>query len=311
MKDDADRTASLMTPAKLAQVAGKSRAPVSPAAWSDRMATDAGHAHVRRLGELRAALQVQCTQPDCAPLVARVEQLAAALPRLDIGLMQQKPGLFSRLGGKSRTAIAEFASQYDRIEDAMEKLSQLAKALQGRQREQAPATDRTLLEIEVEFRAIDKIIDQGARWLQDMRSQLKAREAQEGGDDARRQVADDAQRCELLNARLKNLRALSTATHKDHQQGLSTAARRAGLVQKVHGELSARMQEWRMRLSPLANAAHSGEVPALSLEGPMDSHRDLQLCVKDVAGDGVRLQADEQAWARGLDLLGDPLKAAG
>ena len=37
--------------------------------------------------------------------------------------------------------------------------------------------DRTLLEFEVEFRAIDKIIDQGTRWLQDMRNQLKAREA--------------------------------------------------------------------------------------------------------------------------------------
>ena len=36
---DTDRTASLMTPSKLAQV--KPRGPVSPAAWLDQMAADA------------------------------------------------------------------------------------------------------------------------------------------------------------------------------------------------------------------------------------------------------------------------------
>ena len=46
MSEDHDRTASLMTPAKLAQM--KPKAAVSPSAWLDQMAADAGHAHLIR-----------------------------------------------------------------------------------------------------------------------------------------------------------------------------------------------------------------------------------------------------------------------
>ena len=48
--EDFDRTASLMTPAKLAE--SRPKVAASPAAWLDQMAADAGHQHVRRLAEL-------------------------------------------------------------------------------------------------------------------------------------------------------------------------------------------------------------------------------------------------------------------
>ena len=49
--DEQDRTASLMTPAKLAQFKPKPAA--SPAAWLDQMAADAGAINMLRLSELR------------------------------------------------------------------------------------------------------------------------------------------------------------------------------------------------------------------------------------------------------------------
>ena len=267
---DEDRTASLMTPAKLAQVASKPKAPVSPAAWLDRMATDAGHQHVRRIGELRVDLQAQAGKRDFAPLAGAIAQFAQVLPKLDFGLLQQKKaGLLARLAGKGTSTAGEFASQYDGIDAAANALAEQAKALQGKQGDQASRTDLTLLEFEVEFRAIDKIIDQGARWLQDMRNQLKAREAQ-GGD-----VREDAQRCELLVARLKTLRALSSAAQQAHQQAQETAARRAAVVQTLQTTVAKHVKDWLGRIAPLADAAREGESPALSLEGPMDCHRDL------------------------------------
>lgn len=311
MKNDDDHTASLMTPAKLAQVANKPKAPVSPAAWLDRMASDAGHQHVRRLAELRADLQVQATRRDFAPLTADLKGVADALPKLDFGVLQQKGGFLSRLSGKNKTVIAEFAAQFDRIEETMEKFAQQAKSLQGKQGEQASGTDRTLVEFEVEFRGIEKIIDQGARWLQDMRNQLKQREAEAGDEAARQQVREDAQRCELLVARLKLLRALSSAAQQSHQQAQETAARRASLLQSLQANMASRTRDWRSRITPLANAARDGESPGLSLEGPMDSHRDLQLCVKDAIADCAQLQAHEKALAEGLEAMGEPLKAAG
>jgi hypothetical protein len=311
MKDDEDHTASLMTPAKLAQVASRPKAPVSPAAWLDKMASDAGHQHVRRLAELRADLQLQATKRDFAALASDLQSLAEILPQLDFGLLQQKGGLLSRLSGKNKTAIAEFAAQFDRIEEAMDKLAKQGKALQGKQVEQASGTDRTLVEFEVEFRGIEKILDQGARWLQDMRNQLKEREVAGGDAQALEQIKRDEQRCELLVVRLKLLRALSSAAQQSHEDAQSTAARRASLLQALHGSVAERVREWRSRMMPLANAARDGESPGLSLEGPMDSHRDMQLCVKDTIADCAQLQSHERALAESIEALGEPLKAAG
>jgi hypothetical protein len=307
---DEDRTASLMTPAKLAQVASKPKAPVSPAAWLDRMATDAGHQHVRRLGELRADLQAQAGKRDFTPLAASIARVAEALPSLDFGLLQQKKaGLFARLAGKANNGVAEFASQYDPIDSAADALVEQGKALQGKQGEQSSRTDLALLEFEVEYRAIDKIIDQGARWLQDMRTQLKAREAAAADDAARQQLRDDAQRCELLVARLKALRALSSAAQQAHQQAQETASRRAAVVQAMQTTVAKHIKDWRVRIAPLANAARDGEPPAFNLEGPMDCHRDLQLCLKQAAADCGQVQAHEKALAEALEVLGSHLQS--
>jgi hypothetical protein len=306
--EDEDRTASLMSPAKLAQM--KPKAPVSPAAWLDRMATDAGHQHVRRLAELRADLQAQAGKRDFTPLESAISRLAGVLPQLDFGLLQQKPGFLARLSGKNKNAVTEFASQYDQIDAAANALAEQAKALQGKQAEQASRTDLALLEFEVEFRAIDKIIDQGARWLQDMRTQLKAREAAGGDEAALKQIREDAQRCELLVARLKALRALSSAAQAAHEQAQTTAARRATIVQSLPSSLASHVKDWRGRIAPLADAAREGESAPLSLEGPMDCHRDLQLRVKQAGADCGQLQAHEKALAESLEALDAHVQAA-
>jgi hypothetical protein len=303
-----DRTASLMTPAKLARVSP--RAPVTPQAWLDRMATDAGHQHVRRLGELREELQAQAAKRDFAPLAAAIAAVAEKLPKLDFGLLQQKSGLLARLSGKNKAVIAEFASQYDAIDTAATALAEQGKALQGRQGDQSSRTDLSLLEFEVEYRAIEKIIDQGARWLQDMRTQLKEREAAGGDDAARRQIQEDAQRCELLVGRLKLLRGLSNAAQQTHQQAQEAASRRVGIVQSMQVTVAKRVKDWHGRIAPLADAARDGESPALSLEGPMDCHRELQLCVKQVGADCGQVQAHEKTLAESLEVLASHLQAA-
>lgn len=309
--DDEDRTASLMSPAKLAQMASRPKAPVSPAAWLDKMATEAGHQHISRLAELRADLQLQATRRDFSPLASDIAGVAERLPKLDFGLLQQKAGFLARLSGKNKSSVAEFATQYDRIEESLEKFAAQARALQVKQGEQASRTDIALLEFEVEYRAVEKIIDQGARWLQDMRGQLKEREAQGGDDAAKRQIQEDAQRCELLVARLKLLRALTTAAHQCYEQALATATRRAGLVQTLQANVGARARDWRARVVPLANAARDGEAPGLALEAPMDCHRDLQLGIKQAAADCAQMQEHEKALAASLEALAPHLQAAG
>ncbi|HSV36926.1 MAG TPA: hypothetical protein VLI46_15295 [Ramlibacter sp.] len=304
--DDHDRTASLMTPSKLAQV--KPKSPASPAAWLDQMAADAGHAHVRRLAELARGIRAQAATRDASAMAAELTQLGQALPGLDFALLQPR-GWWARATGKSRSAGAEFAVQFERIEALTQSLAVQAQAMQRQQQEQASGADLALLELEVEFRAIDKIIDQGARWLQDMRNQLKTRQATAADSAALQQVKDDAARCEILVARLKALRAVSSAAQQAHQQAQGAAARRLAVVKMLQQMVSSDVKAWRTRVSALANAGGDGDSPALSLEAPSEAHGELQLGVKQAAADCAQLQAQDKAFAQSLDALDAQLQA--
>ena len=83
MSDDSDddRTASLMTPAKLAQLKVRPTPATSPAAWLDQLAADAGSGHVRRLLDLRQQLEAQLRERDWRALA----QACAALRDAYVG----------------------------------------------------------------------------------------------------------------------------------------------------------------------------------------------------------------------------------
>jgi hypothetical protein len=301
---DPDRTASLMTPAQLAKV--KPKAPPSPAAWLDQLALDAGHVNVRRIAELQDDLRSQ--GQECFSVVAgELGQLAQALPQLDFGLLQPR-GWWARVSGKGRETGGGFAAQFQRIEQAVQALAKQNAVLRKNQL-QAAGADRTLLELDVESRALDQIIDQGTRWLQDMRNQLKARQAAHLDADARWPIDDDTARCELLVARLKALRAIASAAQQVRQQAQGTAARRSALMKMLAHALDIDVKAWHDDLAPVAAGADGGS-PAQDLEAPMASHRDLQLCIKQAVADCAQLRADEQALAEQLAALAGHLHAA-
>lgn len=304
---DSDRTASLMTPAKLAQV--KPKAPVSPAAWLDQMAADAGHVHVRRLTELCEELLGQDRLRDIAPAAGALARLADALPGLDFGLLQSR-GWWARATGKSKTAGAGFAAQFERIEEVSRSLAEHVQALQKQQQERVTVSELTLVEIEVEMRAIEKILDQGARWLQDMRNQLKARGASASGEQSMQAIKDDTLRCEILVARLKLLRAVTAATQQVHQHAQAAAMRRAAVLQLLQQAVATNVRSWQARVSALAAVAGDDHAPALNLEEPMESHRELQLCIKQAIADCGQLQAQEKVLAESLAALYSRLQAA-
>jgi hypothetical protein len=299
---DNDRTASLMTPSKLAQV--KPRGPVSPAAWLDQMAADAGHQHVRRLAQLRDDLQAQAQRRDMSPFILELERLGEGLPRLDFGLLQPR-GWWARATGKGRTAGAEFARQFEQIAQVAQGLVVQAQAVQKSEQDKPAA--RALLELEVEFRAIDKIIDQGTRWLHDMRHQIKEREAAATDKPGQQQIRDDAARCEILVARLKALRAVSSAAQQAHQHGQGAGARRASLV-KLMQQLSADLRAWRADISALTSAGGNAAGTSLNPDDSMESHRELQLRIKQAITDSTQLQAQDTALAESLDALGAHLE---
>ncbi|MBA2962523.1 MULTISPECIES: hypothetical protein [Ramlibacter] len=299
--DPDDQTASLMTPAKLAQVSA-ARAPVSPSAFLDQMAADVGHQHVRRLAELRAALEREARASSAASVRPPLEELAQALPQVDFGLLEPR-GWWAGLTGKNRSAGAVFAAGVDAAEGAARSVGAGVGAAQKAQQPHAVTADRALVEVEVEYQALDRLIDQGARWLQTMRSQLQQRGDPGALDaNARRQVDEDAARCELLVSRLKALRAAAAASQQARQQALATAERRSELTRSTLQAVASEVTGWRSRLSALAAAAAEGRA-AGRLDAAREAHEQLQRRLAAVLADCEQLRSHEAALLDALDAM--------
>ncbi|HEY8360758.1 MAG TPA: hypothetical protein VIL30_25150, partial [Ramlibacter sp.] len=109
-----DRTASLMTPAKLAQLQTRPKAPSSSAAWLDQLATDAGSGHVRRLVDLRRQLETQVRERDYEGMRSSLHTLYEDLKKLDYEAVQPK-GWLSRTLRLGKEETTGFVAQYERI----------------------------------------------------------------------------------------------------------------------------------------------------------------------------------------------------
>lgn len=298
MSADSDRTASLMTPAQLAKLQARPVA-ASPVAWLDQMASDAGQLHMLRLAELRGQLEGYARAGDYGLLATALAALHQLLPTLDFGLLQSR-GWLARATGKARSAGAEFTGQLERVRQAAADLKERMRALQAGQGNPEPASDRTLMEFEVEWRALEKVLEQGARWLHDMRSQIKTRQAAAPDAAAQEQIAQDEARCALLVERLKTLRSVANTAQQVHQQAQAAAARRGGLTSALRQALPNALKNWEARLSSLAAAAGAGGASASALEDAADLHRELQQRVEQAAADCRQLQTQDSALADSL-----------
>ncbi|NNU44169.1 hypothetical protein [Ramlibacter montanisoli] len=126
------------------------------------------------------------------------------------------------------------------------------RELQRKQQSLGAAAERSALEFDVEIRAIEKIMEQGARWLQDMRNQLKARTAAGGDAAAQDQIRQDNERCELLVERLKLLRAANSAAQDASERCRGVAKRRAALMETLQRLLDSDLKGARQKLAAVA-----------------------------------------------------------
>lgn len=307
---DDDRTASLMTPAKLAQL--KARPPAaSPAAWLDQMAADAGSGHVRRLLELRQKLEaiVRGREGEFRTVSASCSALHGALEELDFSLAQPK-GFLARAIGKGKEAAANFQSQFQRVQKAGEDLADEVQAATKAQAVQGSSVDRMVLEFEAEVRAIEKIMEQGTRWLQDMRNQLKTRQAQGGDAAVRQQIRQDEARCELLVNRLKLLRGVTTSTLAALERCKGMVARRAALLASLQQLLDTEWKAARQRIAPVAEEVASSGAAEEGVERAQRSRAALQSALEQAGQDCASVQAVHQAAGDELAGLQGPLQAA-
>ncbi|HEY1226008.1 MAG TPA: hypothetical protein VGF26_01685 [Ramlibacter sp.] len=310
MDSQEDRTASLMTPAKLAKVAAAGGAAVAPSQFLDRMAADVGHQHLQRLGELRVDMQAhgqgELDQAEQAAVV--LEHMRDALPQIDFAPLQER-NWWADFTGKSRSTGSAFAATFDKVDEVAQELGRTVATVQTRQAQRVTTQDRTLVEFSVEYQALDKAIHQGSRWLQDMRNQIKARQAQSVDAQAEQQVRADEARCELLVERLKRLRAAAAASQQVYEEVLATAQRRAEFAQATGRVATVHLQSWRSSMSAVATAASGGKAAAPLLEEAQKIHDKLRRKLDALLADAGQLRTHEAALVAQLDAMGEQLAA--
>ena len=304
-----DRTASLMTPAKLARVAEGSGVPAA-SAFLDRMAADIGHQHVQRLAQLRLQLETQSDGrlDQAAEIQAVLQRMLDALTQIDFAPLQVR-NWWADLTGKNRGTGSAFAAVFDKVDEIARELTSAVSAQQRQQAQAAAAQDRTMVDVDVEYQALDRVIHQGARWLQDMRNQVRARQAETGG--AAQDVSDDEARCELLVERLKVLRAAAAASQVAQEEVVAVAARRGEVAHAMDRLSTVYLQAWRSSLSALATAAVSGKVPAPMLDEATKVQGKLRKKIDALLEDAVQLSTHESALVRQLAAMGEQLAAVG
>jgi hypothetical protein len=309
MSDDPDdRTASLMTPAKLAQLKVRPQVTPSSAAWLDQMAADAGSGHVRRLADLRRQLETQVGEADAAGVASAAQALAQALEKVDYAQVEPR-GWLARATGKGKEAATAFLAQYNRAERTGEDLADEVRALQKKQQAQGTGIERSLADVDAEVRAIEKIMDQGARWLQDMRVQLKTREAEGGDGLVQQQIREDTARCEVLVVRLKQLRGAISATQQSVEKCKGLAPRRAALQQGLQNVLDGEWKAWQERAAAVAEGVAASGSASDAVGAARDAQQSLAAVLRQVAADCASLQAQQQAVAGELVDLQASLQA--
>lgn len=306
---DHDRTASLMSPGKLSRL--KPQPAATPEAWLDRMAADVGRLQVENLLEVQQALAQQALERAAGAMADELDALTAAQQQIDFSLLQTR-GWWARTTGKARSAGAEFAAQVDQVGVKVKSVTDRAAELNRSHAAGAAATDRTLVDLDVEYRALDKIVEQGAKWLQDMRGQLQQRHAAAAADPgAQQKVREDAARCEILVVRLKALRALSATAQQVLAQTRDALAARGALVQHLSQALSATSRNWNARMGSLAAAAQAGsDSPQLTVEAPKEIHQQMCQQVTQALAECVRLAGLEEAVAGGVQQMAQQIAAA-
>src|SRR4051812_24198785 len=97
--DPPDQTASMMTPAQVAQMSA-SKPPASPSAFLNQMAADVGHQHLARLKELQPLLLEQANGLQATSFQPPLEGMQRALQAVDFAPLLQKKGFLAGLTGK-------------------------------------------------------------------------------------------------------------------------------------------------------------------------------------------------------------------
>ena len=268
------------------------------AVWVQAQLRDIEQNQVQRLDQLRARLQAEAFQWDHKPLAQAILGLQSAGRELQFLPLRQ--GWIARLLGRHRVAHTQFIVAHARVTalaaEVRTQLGQMAACHEDR----AAGPRRALLEIDMEMKTLEKWVDQGVTWLQDMCTQL-AEARQQGRDEP--QHASFAEAAQSYTQQFKRLQTVEELVHGLIVRGNTILARRAALLEQVRADAQLFEQAWSQRLDHLVDELKAERSALPHIPKAIESHDDLMRRLGASVDACSALQHEEELFAQQLELL--------
>jgi hypothetical protein len=262
------------------------------AAWVGQLLEDVRRTHVARFQQLRPKLQSDAFAWDNALLTHSVQGWLAASRNLDFQLLRRR-GFWARLTRGAEGAAREFGRTYEGVLSAAAKARQEFEMLSRDYRAHTSSERRLIVELDIESRALNREIDQGADWLVELSCTI------EKADELR----GFSTRAMALSGELKRLRAASTLGREITLLGQNVLERRTALLEMLKFDLHGFDKVWVQRLSNIRKKAVDRQVPLPALETAWEVHCELLTRLERTSAACLALQMEEQAMARRLAML--------
>jgi hypothetical protein len=285
---------------------GRSAARESPAvlsAWIRELLGDVQRAQVRRLAELRAQFQSEAFEWDGAALAQAVSTLHSA--GRECHFERLRPGWFDRLTGRYRAAHARFVAAYERMVACAARLKMDARELAQQLRGHTAGARRVLVELDMEWKALQAEVDQGVNWLQDMCEQLGELRAR-GADDP--QLAMLAEAAQAFTQEFKRLQSAASLAREIGVRAQALLERRAALLEHVRADGEAFDKSWMQAIGKVVGDIKAARAALPGVAQALAAHDELMKRLEARADACFALQQEEHIMAQHLGLLREALE---
>lgn len=273
------------------------------AAWIGELLADVNGAQVRKLRELRAALQAGALEWDAAGLAHWINALHSAGRELHFENLQ--PTWLERITGRYRTAHARFIAAHERMLGCAAQLraeaESLAKALRGH----TVAARRLLVEFDLEWNALQREVDQGVNWLEALCAQLGEPGVGGAKDPQLERLAAHAQ------GQTRELKRLQVAASISREVGVRAQAlihRRSILLDHAQADAEAFGKNWTRALGKLVADLEAGRTSLPGIPQALQTHDELMKRLTARADACSALHHEEHLLAQQLERLREALE---
>jgi hypothetical protein len=201
-------------------------------------------------------------------------------------------GAVDFLACRGAQAQAEaFRAQGEAVRAAARRLGSACMVFVGKQASDAAVARLLWLELQNEYRGLEKRVRRGLEWMVDMEHELDARKDATTAEVSQRALQELARRGQALEHRLHLARAFCGAARAARSLGAQVAEQRAALGTVLQEKLRPRGVELQQKLQPLLDAAGQRAVQPAELLAAIDARHQLQVVLTEAGAELMQLES--------------------